>query len=220
MPDFGKQVLTVLREIKGTGSFVSSGTEPFLFPGLRIRGIDEIGFPINATQIKALIKVAHEAPFGKGSKTVLDKKVRSAYEINAGQIKFVNKEWGEFVEGIIQQIKPALGLEGLSVSANHYKLLIYQKGDFFLSHKDSEKEQGMFGTLIIGLPSNHTGGELVVKFDGSQAIIDFSDPVSSYQIPFAAFYADCEHEIRPITSGSRVCLVYNLVTTTTSGKTG
>src|SRR5262249_51689742 len=26
-----------------------------------------------------------------------------------------------------------------------------------------------------------------------------------------AFYADCEHEVRPITEGNRVCLIYNLV---------
>ncbi len=31
------------------------------------------------------------------------------------------------------------------------------------------------------------------------------------QIQFAAFYADCEHEVRPVRSGYRVCLVYNLV---------
>jgi hypothetical protein len=28
---------------------------------------------------------------------------------------------------------------------------------------------------------------------------------------YAAFYADCEHELRPVKSGYRVCLVYNLV---------
>ncbi|HWK03813.1 MAG TPA: 2OG-Fe(II) oxygenase [Puia sp.] len=211
MPDFGKQLLAILGEIKGSGSFVSSGIEPFLFPGLQIRNVDEIGFPVNATQIKEMIKVAHQAPFGKGSKTVLDKTVRNTWEIDADQIKFVHKGWGKFVESIVEKISPALGLEGLSVSANLYKLLIYQKGGFFLAHKDSEKERGMFGTLIIGLPSRHTGGELAVRFDGRQEIIDFSGPASQYEIPFAAFYADCEHEIMPIISGYRVCLVYNLV---------
>ncbi|WPV69293.1 hypothetical protein [Chitinophaga sp. LS1] len=129
MANFGKQMLNILGEIKGTGSFVSSGVLPFLFPGLQIRGMDEIGFPINATQIKTLIKIAHQAPFGKGSKTVLDKAVRSAWEIDADQIKFVNKKWGGFVDGIVRLIMPSMGLDGLSVSANLYKLLIYQKGE-------------------------------------------------------------------------------------------
>jgi hypothetical protein len=218
MADFDKQLLAILGEIKGTGSFVCSGVQPFLFPGLQIRGADEIGFPINAPQIKEMLKVAHQAPFGKGSKTVLDKTVRSASEIDADQIKFTHKGWGKFIETIVEKVRPALGLEGLSVSVNLYKLLIYKKGDFFLTHKDSEKEPGMFGTLIIGLPSRHTGGELAVRFDGRQEIIDFSEPSSEYKIPFAAFYADCEHEIKPITSGYRVCLVYNLVQNKRSAK--
>jgi hypothetical protein len=28
------------------------------------------------------------------------------------------------------------------------------------------------------------------------------------ELAFAAFYADCEHEIRPVTHGARVCLTY------------
>jgi hypothetical protein len=211
MSNFKNQLLSVLEEIKGTGSFVSSNSVSFLFPGMEIQGVGEIGFPVNPLEIKEMIKIARKAPFGKGSETVLDTTVRSAWEIDAGQITFNNGGWSNFIESVIEQIKPDLGIEGHSVSANLYKLLIYEQGDFFLPHKDSEKEEGMFGTLIIGLPSKHTGGELSVTFDGRTEIIDFSGPVNLYKIPFAAFYADCEHEIKPITSGFRVCLIYNLV---------
>jgi len=211
MAGFKEQLLGVLGEIKGSGSFVSSDTKPFIFPGMVIRELDEIGFPINAAQVKDMIKVAHKAPFGKGSETILDTTVRSAWEIDATEIGFKNKDWGKFIEEIIEQIKPGLGLEGYSVTANLYKLLVYEKGDFFVTHKDSEKEKGMFGTLIIALPSIHTGGELLVRFDGREETIDLSEAANQYQIPYAAFYADCEHEIKPITSGYRVCLVYNLV---------
>jgi hypothetical protein len=31
------------------------------------------------------------------------------------------------------------------------------------------------------------------------------------QLNYAAFYADCEHEIRPVTDGNRLCLIYNLI---------
>jgi hypothetical protein len=211
MSDFKKQLLSVLEEIKGSGSFLSTDSKPFLFPGLEVQGIGEIGFPVNPLEIKEMIKTAHKAPFGKGSETVLDTAVRSAWEIDAGEITFNNSDWSKFIKEIVEQVKPDLGIEGHSVSANLYKLLIYEKGDFFLPHKDSEKEKGMFGTLIIGLPSKHTGGELTVKFDGKTEIIDFSGPTNQYKIPFAAFYADCEHEITTITSGYRVCLIYNLI---------
>ncbi len=211
MKDINNQLFNILSEIKGSGSFISNDIKPFLFSGLEINGIDEIGFPINAIQIKDIIKVAHKAPFGKGSQTVLDPTVRSAWEIDASEITFTNPEWKQFIASIIEKVKPDLGIEKHSVSANLYKLLIYEEGGFFLAHKDSEKEKGMFGTLIIGLPSKHTGGELCVRFDGREEIVDFSEPSSQYKIPYAAFYADCEHEIKPITSGYRVCLVYNLV---------
>ncbi len=209
--DFKEQLLEVLGEIKGSGSFVSMDNMSFLFPGMEIEGIGEIGFPISPLEINEMIKVAHKAPFGKGSKTVLDATVRSAWEIDAGKISFNNDDWNRFIESVIERIKPELGIQEHPVRANLYKLLIYEKGDFFLPHKDSEKEKGMFGSLIIGLPAKHTGGELIIKFDGRTETIDFSGPASQYKIPYTAFYADCEHEIKPITSGYRVCLTYNLV---------
>ncbi|MDR3695316.1 hypothetical protein [Mucilaginibacter sp.] len=211
MSYFKEQLLSVLDEIKGSGSFVTTDSKPFVFPGLEVRGVGEIGFPVNPLQIREMIKTAHKAPFGKGSETVLDTAVRSAWEIDAGEITFSNSDWDKFIAGIVKSIKPGLGIEGHHVSANLYKLLIYESGDFFLTHKDSEKEKGMFGTLIVGLPAKHTGGELIVKFDGKTETIDFSGPSNQYKIPFAAFYADCEHEIQPITSGYRVCLIYNLI---------
>jgi hypothetical protein len=69
----------------------------------------------------------------------------------------------------------------------------------------------MFATLVVGLPSRHLGGELIIRFDGEQEVVDFSASASNYRIPFAAFYADCDHQIKPVTSGYRICLVYNLI---------
>ncbi len=211
MAHFASALLNILDSIKGSGSFVWTATKPFLFPGLVVEGVGEVGFPINTVQVEGLVKASHKAPFGKGSKTVLDTTVRSAWEINADKIAFRNNDWNVFVETLVDEIKPGLGIEGKSVAAHLYKLLIYEAGDFFVSHKDSEKEAGMFGTLIVGLPATHTGGELYVRFDGKTEVIDFAQPTRDYKIPYVAFYADCEHEIKPVASGYRVCLVYNLV---------
>src|SRR3989440_6373972 len=69
----------------------------------------------------------------------------------------------------------------------------------------------MVATLVIVLPSAYEGGEIVVRHEGQEQTIDFSsDENSPSQIHFAAFYADCEHEIRPLRKGYRLCLVYNL----------
>jgi hypothetical protein len=220
METIEKKLLDLLKTIEGNGSFETSGVKKITSPGLHIQGIGEIGFPLAPVQIREIIKVSTKAPFGKGSKTITDTTVRSAWEIDADQLSFHNEDWKEFMKAVINKVKEGLGLEAQSVTASLYKLLIYEEGDFFLPHKDSEKEPGMFGTLIIGLPSTHTGGELIIRFDGKEKIVDFSLPASNYKMPYVAFFADCEHEIKPITSGYRACLVYNLLQPSTSKVTG
>ena len=206
-----EDILNCLKDLKGSGKFISVQTTEFLFSGLEVNGVGEIAYPINEAQAKALIQVAHKAPFGKGSKTMLDNNVRSAWEIDAAKLSFNGNRWAPFIDKIVHNIKPDLGLEDYTISAHLYKMLIYETGDFFVPHKDSEKEKGMFGTLVIGLPSKHTGGELIVSFGGIEEIVNFSKNSGDYKIDYAAFYADCDHEIKPLTSGYRICLVYNLI---------
>lgn len=206
-----ENILNCLKDLKGSGKFICVQTTDFLFPGLEIDGVGEIAYPINEAQAKAFIQAAHKAPFGKGSETILDNNVRSAWEIDVAKLTFNGNRWAVFIDKILRNIKPDLGLEDYTISAHLYKMLIYETGDFFLPHKDSEKEKGMFGTLVIGLPSKHTGGELVVSFGGVEEIANFSENSGDYKIDYAAFYADCDHEIKPLTSGYRICLVYNLI---------
>jgi hypothetical protein len=105
----------------------------------------------------------------------------------------------------------------MDVSAEFYKLLIYEEGGFFVPHRDTEKTGGMFGTLKIVLPSVHCGGELVIRHAGREVTVDLGSAETS-ELTFAAFYADCEHAIKPITQGTRVCLTYNLLQRRTQEK--
>jgi hypothetical protein len=50
---------------------------------------------------------------------------------------------------------------------------------------------------------------LIVKHLGRETVLDLR-PEESSEIGFAAFYADCVHEVRPVTAGFRLTLVYNL----------
>ena len=187
MDDLKENILNCLKDLKGSGKFISVHEAEFVFPGLEVDSVGEIAYPVNEAQAKALIQAAHKAPFGKGSETILDNNVRSAWEIDAAQLKFNGNRWDKFIDKILRNIKPDLGLEDYTISAHLYKMLIYKTGDFFLPHKDSEKEKGMFGTLIIGLPSKHTGGELVVSFGGVEEIANFSENSGDYKIDYAAF---------------------------------
>lgn len=79
-----------------------------------------------------------------------------------------------------------------------------------MKHRDTEKDEKMFGTLVIQPPSLHTGGELVVyeKNGKNQKRIEFSQ--NAYVYHFAAHYAELEHELLEVTSGYRLALVYSL----------
>ena len=69
----------------------------------------------------------------------------------------------------------------------------------------------MFGTLVIQLPSNYNGGQLKVYHQSKSMEFDFGGPMACSNFHFAAFYADCQHEIEPVTKGYCLCLIYNLV---------
>lgn len=218
MKELKASILECLQSFKGSGKFAAVHTTAFVFPGLQLEGLGEIAFPFQEIQARALIQLARKAPFGQGSETILDANVRSGWEIDADKLSFTNPGWTKFLEKAVNKVKKELGIENYVVEAHFYKLLVYEKGDFFLPHKDTEKESGMFGSLVVNLPSNYEGGELIIRFEGEELVGDFADNAANYHIDFAAFYADCDHEVKPLKSGYRICLVYNLIQKTAGSK--
>jgi len=124
------------------------------------------------------------------------------------------------VASITSEVQEALGLAGNKLAAHLYKLLVYEKGSFFLPHRDGEKLDGMVATLVIALPSPHTGGELVVSHEGRRHEIALAGAAAGHELSYAAFYADCEHEVRSVKDGYRLCLSYNLTLARARAKKG
>jgi hypothetical protein len=59
-------------------------------------------FSINPdVQSQLRLAVISKTPFGKGRQTITDTSVRSAWEIDAGQLSFGNKDWEKNMEQII-----------------------------------------------------------------------------------------------------------------------
>jgi hypothetical protein len=115
----------------------------------------------------------------------------------------------------LARVCAGLGIEGepaASVRAELYKVLVYEKGDHFLTHRDSEKGRGMFGSLIIALPSQHEGGCLTVRHGPGVFKEEFGGTRSSEEMRYVAFFADCPHSLAEVTSGRRLVLAYNLFT--------
>lgn len=201
--DSGAQRKTSKRSTKAAGA-ASRGSKNVL-PAERIG----ISLPLGKHDATALRRLSRQAPYGKGTQTLVDTDVRRVWEIDAEQVTLGNPQWPDVLATVVASVQSALGLEEQKLSAHLYKLLLYEPGGFFLAHRDGEKLERMVATLVIALPSVHEGGELLVRHEGREEKIDFAAG-SQFATQFAAFYADCEHEVRPVTCGFRLALVYNL----------
>lgn len=68
----------------------------------------------------------------------------------------------------------------------------------------------MFASLIVVLPSKFQGGEVHVSHGENNDVFDISSS-SEFSISALAWYADVTHEVKPVTSGYRLAISYNLV---------
>jgi predicted 2-oxoglutarate/Fe(II)-dependent dioxygenase YbiX len=205
----------LLSTVRCHGDFYAAGSTELAPPNLSVDGVGLISLPFQQGQLAQLIASASLAPFGRGEQTVIDTAVRKTWQIDAARLHFGGRHWQASLDAIVATACAGLGV-GDPVTAQLYKLLIYDTGSFFVEHRDTEKSAGMFATLVIVLPSVSAGGELLIRHRGREVCLPLAcaDPSDA---AFAAFYADCVHEVRPVTSGSRLTLVYNLIR---SGKPG
>jgi len=209
MSSITSDLAAVLNTVRRPGDFFVSGTTELLAPLLEVDGVGPIALPLLPIQAEQLVAVAQRAPYGRGAKTLVDTAVRRTWQIAADRVRIRGKHWERTLETILARVADGLGV-GEPVAAELYKLLVYDRGSFFVSHRDTEKTAGMFATLVIVLPSISAGGDLVVQHKGREVRLDLrcADPS---EVAFAAFYADCVHEVLPVTEGCRLTLVYNLI---------
>jgi hypothetical protein len=217
-PRIHSKLLEALAGVDRPGAFCTWGDRPLTMPGLEVQGLGPVALPLTKTQARELTRFCRQAPFGKGTETVVDTSVRRSWTLDPDQFRLTNPKWDDLVTAIVEDVRQALGLEGHKLSAELYELLLYEKGGFFLPHRDGEKLDRMVATLAIVLPGVHEGGELIVSHAGQRHEITFSGAASGHELSYAAFYADCQHEVRLVRSGFRLILTYNLALAGTRGK--
>ncbi|MCJ1391367.1 hypothetical protein MMC18_004230 [Xylographa bjoerkii] len=211
-------VCSRIEAVHRTGSFATSGRfEKFVLPGIVVEEIGVIRLPLSTQDAQSLIQVSRQAPFGKGNQTLVDETVRKTWEIDGSKVSFSNKAWHGWLEGVVRTVAKDLGVAcgPDSVRAELYKMLLYEKEAMFKPHKDTEKTSGMFGTLVICLPSEHVGGAVCLTHGQEKKTFETAE-ASIFNTTYIAWYADVTHEIKPIQSGYRWVLTYNL-TSASSG---
>src|SRR6266700_2492474 len=186
------------------GAFSAQLSVPARDVRLTVAGAGPISLPVKAPQARRMIASARPARFGRGEQTLTDLSVRDTWEITPDQVTLTGLDW----DTILTEVRNELGLPARArLRAEPHALLVYGKGQFFLPHQDSEKDDTMIGTLVVSLPSSHTGGELVIEHDGKTVAYQ----ASADEVSVAAFYADCRHEVKPVRTGYRVTFTCNLL---------
>jgi hypothetical protein len=198
----------------------------------------------NPEVLQQLVGDCSPATFGRGKKDVLDPKYRKAGKMDLTQFA-TNFDLPKFgiLENVEQILLPSIGADRESdfyfrkLRAELYKLNVrgcgvsniycvtdsFEKvysGPFgmFRKHVDTPRSTSQIGSLVICLPSPFDGGNLMVRHHGQEVDFDWSESSSS-AIQWAAFYSDCEHEIKRVTKGHRITLTYNLYITESVGST-
>lgn len=203
-----ERIAAFLRGGESTGSFSVETSAPVADVTLSVDGLGPVKLPIGAAQERALVSVARPAMFGLGEETVTDASVRDTWELTAGQVN-LGGDWDRLLDDALVEVHEGLGLpRGARLRAELHALLVYGPDQFFAPHQDSEKADEMVATLVVSLPSVHTGGELVVSHGGEIRTYRHAD---RDRVGLVAFYADCLHEVRPVRSGRRVTLTFNLL---------
>ncbi|POW14878.1 hypothetical protein PSHT_07299 [Puccinia striiformis] len=151
-------------------------------------------------QMRQLINQAHQIQSASQSKK------QELWEIQADQIDFLDPAWQKYVPDLSKAIGVRLGVE-LPIRLHLEKMLIYGPGAGSEPQTDSpDRTPGMFGTLMIVLPSTCTGGTIRVKHNEDSMDLGTSDG-SQYS---ACWYSDVSYEVLPLRSGYQCILVYNL----------
>ena len=154
-----------LEHVKGPSSFAGGHADAILpNPGLFVESHGLVGLPLSANDARAIVSKSRKSAFGKATETRVDDSVRRTWELNPGEFSLQNPKWQEAITDIFPQVIQKLSLNRPErIRAELHKLLLYEEGAFFKPHQDSEKTPGMFGTLVVALPSPHQGGELSLR---------------------------------------------------------
>lgn len=203
-------ITDLLAQIEAPGTFATRLRAPTDGLEVEVAGVGPLSFPITPRLARKLRAVARPSPFGLREQTLHDPRVRNTWEVAAGRVKIAARRWKPVLAKYLRTLQSDLGLpDECQLEAVLDKLLLYEAGQFFKPHQDSEKADGMVGTLVVILPSEYSGGAVTVEQRGEKRAFRRVESQAT-DLSLLAFYADCHHAVSPIKSGVRVALTYRL----------
>ena len=165
-----------------------------------------VEFPgVSEVNMTRLLDACSVASYGYMGKDVVDKNYRNAFKLEPDNFITSFQLCATPILQEIQSIVPTV----VGLKAELYKLNIYACGGFFKAHVDTPRSEKMLGSLVVCLPTQFTGGELIVRHHKQEIEYDWFSTASDI-LHWAAFFSDVEHEVLPVSDGYRVTLTYNL----------
>ena len=184
-----------------------------------------------STELDAFCAIAEPAGFGLGMAKVIDPLYRSALSISPSRVSISGWDISDHGQSILSDCHRYLAPSAWRIRASLSKVNVYRPGDFFKSHSDTPRlpdhaGERVFASLVVLLPVPFTGGDLLVRHKGREGFLtatkraestsDVDEASPTPNLPtlrWAAFYADCEHEVLPVAEGARVSITYDLFRT-------
>jgi hypothetical protein len=138
------RIAELLAAIDVPGAFATSRTTSAAGLRLAVKEVGQLTWPLRRPDAQRLIAIARPARYGLRDQTRLDARVRDTWEIPKNRVAIAEKSWRRIIDPVLTRVRHDLGLpEGLGLRAALHNLLVYQPGQFFRSHQDSEKTDDM-----------------------------------------------------------------------------
>ncbi|KAH8743437.1 hypothetical protein F5883DRAFT_664199 [Diaporthe sp. PMI_573] len=203
-----KGLLDSIDQVEGAGNFATGGViEECPNPCISVRGHGTISLPLRAEDARAL-----EALFGVSGEAAINNAISV---IEAENITIQNPNWSCFVDRLSKHASwemgvPAGGDGKPDIRAELSRSLLYRRGAIVKAQAGTAEIEGMFGTLVICLPSPHKGGTAHFRY-GKTTISLSSADTSTLSCFHIAWLQDVLYGTDEIQTGYQWVLEYNLI---------
>ncbi|KAI0144626.1 hypothetical protein GGR57DRAFT_517770 [Xylariaceae sp. FL1272] len=167
-------------------------------PGLQIGGVP-ITLPLQLDQTWLFSNACQ--------RLVSTNSAQAIWELGPSKFSVSNPAWDRFIKTTVKDVSDSLGI--IIVNTKLHKLILHGEGSHTQKYDDSKALTGTAITLAICLPTECKGGEMQFTYDGRIWTFDASQ--NPYDTSVLAWFSDIAYEIKPITQGLRLTLVYHLL---------
>ncbi|CAM6099340.1 unnamed protein product [Calypogeia fissa] len=184
-------------------------SQGFILKSFNVEGAGELRFPRSTEDALKLRTVCEEVPVRNGLDITGNTGV-GHWQVDACKVTFPRtRNFLSTVQSLAVVAVRGLGLDGerVQLEVRVKKLFLYETGGPVTFHRDTQKEERIFATLMLQLPTEggYAGVELLVKHGDEEKELNCHNK-SKIWFWYTISFADCLLELRKIASGTKLCL--------------